>query len=518
MTGSKGRGFAGCVVVAMWVVTGAWQAAAGQASDAPVVAVPASKPLGASVRVLDNQAEHIYMTVGKSAIIESSAPVQVASVVNPEVAEVTPVSPQMTMLRGKAFGTTEVVLVAGDGRQRAYMVSVGMDVSNLEAAIREVSPQAKIRVTAMLDTVVLSGTVPDAESAQQIAQIAQIFSPKVQSHLRVAGVHQVMLRCTVAEVSRSAIRQLGFNGYAYGKDFFGVNQINQINPVSIGSPAGLNIERPQTVISTNPPVLQPNRFFFTSDAQAFPQSTLYFGLPRAQTQIFVQAMSENGLLKVLAEPNLVAISGQTASFLAGGEFPVPVPQDQDTVTIEWRRFGVQLGFTPAVLPGERIRLKVAPEVSELDFSTAVQFSGFVIPGLTNRRAETVVEVGSGQTFAIAGLLSDQVRATVRRVPGIGDVPVLGALFASKEFRKNQTELMILVTPELVSPLDPDQVPPVPGQQMTDPNDWQFYGLGMLEGEPQVGPIQAAASQPVPDPSSSAGLYGSYGPSEYDEAP
>ena len=261
--------------------------------------------------------------------------------------------------------------------------------------------------------------------------------------------------------------------------------------------------------------ITPTRFLFNSPVNVNPASTIYFGLPRAQMEVFVQALAENGLLKVLAEPNLVATSGQTANFLAGGEFPIPVPQDLNTVTIEWKKFGVQLDFTPAVLPGQRIRLKVAPSVSELDFSTAVQFAGFVVPGLTERHAETTVEVGNGQTFVVAGLLSETARADSRRVPGLGDVPVLGSLFRSVEYRKNQTELMILVTPELVAPLDPQQVPPLPGEKMTDPNDFELYGLAQLQGKPAT-TVRAVASQPAGTPAVTAGLYGSWGPTDADE--
>lgn len=505
---SAGRAF---VVVVGLAVLPAWTGvvAAQEQSSAPVAMVPTSKPLPATVRVVDDQTEFVNISVGKSAVVETKDPVQVASVVNPDIVDVTPVSPHMTMIRGKSLGTTQVMLVAADGRKRAYNVVVEMDLTRLEAAVAQIAPQGQVRVSAMMDTIVLNGTVPDADTAQQITQIAQVFSPKVNSFLRVAGVQQVLLRCTVAEVSRSAVRQLGFNGYAYGHDFFGVNQINQINPINIGAPGGLSIEQPNLTPGQRIVVGQdgiPGRV----------GSTVYFGLPRAQMEVFMQALNENGLLRVLAEPNLVAISGQTAKFLAGGEFPVPVPQDLNTVTIEWKQYGVQLGFTPAVLPGERIRLKVAPEVSELDFSTAVQFAGFVIPGLTNRKSETVVEVGNGQTFAIAGLLSDESRATALRVPGLGEVPVLGSLFRSVEYRRNQTELMILVTAELASPMNPQEVPSVPGEHMTSPNDWELYGLAMLEGAPKIGPVAAAASQPVPDPAGKAVLYGQWGPAEYED--
>lgn len=516
MTGSKWRGFVGAVGIAVLLMGTGYAAAAEAQAESNQMQAAASKPLAATVRIVDDQTEHITLSVGKSAIVESTNPIEVASVVNPEVAEVTPMSAKMTMIRGKSFGTTQVIMMAADGRKQAYTVIVEMDTARLEAAILQAAPYARVQVSSLMDTIVLNGVVPDAEAAQQAVEIAKIFSPKVQSFLRVAGSQQVLLRCTVAEVSRSAIRQLGFNGYAYGSDFFGANQINQINPVSIGAPGGLNIERPLMNLGGDPPVYSPQRFFFTGDVHAGPQSTLYFGLPRAQTQVFVQALNENGLLRVLAEPNLVAISGQTATFLAGGEFPVPVPQDQNTLTIEWKQYGVRLGFTPAVLPGQRIRLKVSPEVSELDFSNAVQLAGFVVPGVTSRKAETVIEVGNGQTFAIAGLLSDSSRAVARRVPGLGEVPVLGALFRSVEYRRNQTELMILVTAEMVAPMNPQDVPPAPGQFMTTPNDFELYGLALLEGPPSAGRTDAQVSQPVPDPSVGAGLYGKWGPAEYEE--
>lgn len=512
MMRGQGRGLLRMSVGTL-LVLGLFQLAGGQ--TAPAEAVPTGA-LSATVRMVDTQAEQVSLSVGKSAMIESADPITAASVVNPEVVEVTVVSPHVIMIRGKSFGTTQVVLIAGDGRRRAYIVAVGMDVSQMEAAIRTATPHAEVRVSAILDTVILAGAVPDAETAAQVAQIASIFSPKVQNHLRVAGTQQVLLRCTVAEVSRSAIRQLGFNGYAYGKDFFGVNQINQIQPINIGTPGGVNVENAGALLlgpDGNP--ITPTRFIFNSPVNVNPASTIYFGLPQAQMQVFVQALAENGLLKVLAEPNLVATSGQTANFLAGGEFPIPVPQDLNTVTIEWKKFGVQLDFTPAVLPGQRIRLKVSPSVSELDYSTAVQFAGFVVPGLTERHAETTIEVGNGQTFVVAGLLSDTARAVSRRVPGLGDVPVLGALFRSVEYRKNQTELMILVTPELVAPMDPQQVPPVPGQKMTDPNDFELYGLAQLQGKPAT-TVRAVASQPAGTPAVTAGLYGSWGPADADE--
>jgi len=194
---------------------------------------------------------------------------------------------------------------------------------------------------------------------------------------------------------------------------------------------------------------------------------------------FIDALQEDGLIKVLAEPNLVTLSGQTASFLAGGEFPIPVPQDNNT-TIEYKQFGVALNFTPVVLSKDKISIKVVPEVSDIDYTTAVRLEGYVVPGLRVRRASTTVELGDGQSFAIAGLLRENVRTIVSKYPLLGDIPILGALFQSKEFQKENTELVIIVTPHLVKPLDMAKQT-LPTDFYVEPNDAEFYLMGKLEG-------------------------------------
>jgi pilus assembly protein CpaC len=200
---------------------------------------------------------------------------------------------------------------------------------------------------------------------------------------------------------------------------------------------------------------------------------------------FIDALKEEGLVKILAKPTLVTLSGQEASFLAGGEFPIPVPQQEDTITIEFRTFGVGLRFTPTVLSDRQISLRVAPEVSELDFANAVSFSGFVVPALTTRRASTVVELADGQSFAIAGLLDESVRENISRFPVLGDIPILGALFRSASFQKSETELVIIVTPHLVKPVDVAQQP-LPTDAFIEPNDVEFLLLGKLEGSHKGG--------------------------------
>ncbi|MBU0617886.1 MAG: hypothetical protein KKI02_09230, partial [Planctomycetes bacterium] len=265
---------------------------------------------------------------------------------------------------------------------------------------------------------------------------------------------------------------LGFNGWLAGddmRDMFFLSNLNGLNPANIGAPAG------SLVTADIPFVVGDDGIPVTG------QTTLSFGFPRVQMQVFVQALRENGLLRVLAEPNLVAISGEEASFLAGGEVPVPIVTDE-RIKIDWKQFGIRLNFTPAVIAEDRIRLLVAPEISEADFTNAITVSGNTVPSFNTRRVETVVELGSGQTFAIGGLLSERVRAVSRRVPGLGDLPVLGALFRSVDYQFNETELVVLVTPELIEPVSPNQVTYIPGETYVAPNDFELFLIGELEGQ------------------------------------
>jgi pilus assembly protein CpaC len=201
---------------------------------------------------------------------------------------------------------------------------------------------------------------------------------------------------------------------------------------------------------------------------------------------FIDALKQDGLVKILAEPTLIALSGQSANFLAGGEFPIPVPQGLGTVGIEYKSFGVGLTFTPVVLEDKKINIKVAPEVSELDYTTAIQLEGVAVPGITTRRASTTVELGDGQSFAIAGLLKDNTRDAIAKYPFLGEVPVLGALFRSNDYQRSETELIIVVTPHIVKPLDMAKQS-LPTDYYVEPNAWEFYGLGLLEGKNKPSP-------------------------------
>ncbi len=442
---------------------------------------PAGSPKEFKASVLDLKASSQRLTVplNRSVTVETTVEVSRADVIARQIADVQVVSPTRLLITGQGYGNTSVVLLGGDNRQYVFEVTVELDLERLKDTLKGIDSQAEIQATSVQGHIVLTGTVSSPVRAQRMTEVAQLFLPvsgtgtstSVQNHLEVAGEQQVLIRCVVVEVDRRSTRELGINGFLAGDDFrdaFLVNQLGGINPINIGAAADA------LVTDTIP---------FLTGRDGIPLTaapTISLGFPRVQMQLFIKAMSDNSLLQVLAEPNLVARSGETAKFLAGGEFPVPVPQGNQQVTVEFREFGVRLNFTPVVEGHQRIRLRIAPEISELDFSVAVQIGGFPVPGLTSRSAETTVEIGSGQTLAIAGLLSEQVRSVASRVPGFGDIPVLGALFRSVNFQRSLSELVILVTPEIVAPLDAHQKVQLPGEDREDPSDFELYALGLID--------------------------------------
>ncbi len=451
--------------------------AAGQAADQTPARTGTAT--GATVRSASLSQQKVVIPVGSSTIIDVKEPLTRASVAQPEVAEVTILTPLQVLVTGRGVGATQMILWDKENKQLVFNVMVEPELGQLRAAIAELSPGAPVEIRVVRDAIVLLGRVPDVDTAERVVSLAKVISPNVQNQLIVAGEQQVLLRCTVAEVNKRSLRELGINGWLAGdniRDVFAVNQIGGINPVNIGAFGDQNVIRPGGLL------------FGTDQKGLNMQTTPTFslGFPRVQMQLFFKAMRENDLLRVLAEPNLIALNGQQAKFVVGGEFPIPIPQGiSGSVTIEFKEFGIQLKFQPTVIGRQIIRLKVEPEVSELDPTTAVTLQGFFVPGLRKRSAVTTVELASGSTIALAGLLSEEVRAVSQKLPALGDVPVLGALFSSVNYQKQVTELVILVTPELVSGMNPDQVTGVPGQYKTDPTDWQLFGLGMVEGEPSV---------------------------------
>lgn len=445
----------------------------------------------------------LLLTTGKSAVLTTRYPYKRVSVGNPDVADVNPIAPTNVLVTAKAAGTTQLIVWDEADRSQVVDVMVEFDLAALQSKFDTLFPGHGVQVSNANGTLVLRGHVPSADIAQQMEAVAAPYG-KVLNLMEVSGGQQVMLQVRFAEVSRSAVTALGVNGaYASGA-FSGGSNIGQVNPTNLipgegsfvgDTPPGQGLILPAAAAAVNPSV------------------TLYGAgqIGNFFLEYFINALRQNNLVRILAEPNLIAISGQEASFLAGGEFPIPVTQGGGTgsggtaVTIEYREFGVRLNFTPVVLGDGRIRLKVSPEVSDLDFSTAVRFNGFVIPGLSSRKVTTVIELSEGQSFAIAGLLNNSVAATKDVTPLLGDLPVVGALFRSVRYQRKETELVVLVTPRLVEPMNPDQVATLPGEKWRHPTESDLFWQRDIGGEqtqdsqqgsPHDGEAPHATTQPA----------------------
>lgn len=430
--------------------------------------------------------QKLILTAGKSIVVQSPQMVKRVSLAAPEIADVRVLSPREIYVIGKTPGLTNLTLWSDAEKISAiFDIEVLPDVGRIKEKLHEMLPQEQeVRVTATHDSVTLSGMVSGTANLSQVLALTQSYAPKVINLLEVGGAHQVMLEVRFSEMSRSLIKKLGVN-FSY------------LSPS--GSGFGMSVLDSLTTISSTNTYLS---------AGSGVNALFRFMGQGATWTFFIDALKDQGLLKVLAEPTLVTLSGKPANFLAGGEFPIPVPQvggGTSTITIEYKTFGVGLTFTPTVLSNKKIHMEVAPEVSELDSTNAVSMGGYIIPGLTTRRVSTSIELADGQSFAIAGLLKDNVREIVRKFPLLGDIPVLGALFRSTSFQKNETELIIIVTPHLVKPLDMAKQT-LPTDSFIEPNDFEWYLRGDLEGKGQE-PPSASTTSTLPK---SGGLEGDFG--------
>jgi pilus assembly protein CpaC len=404
------------------------------------------------------EAQKIEMVSGKSIILRSAAPIKRVSVAEPAIADFLLLSAHEIYLKGKAAGVTNLTLWQDKRLVAIYDLEVVYDLSRLKQQLHALLPgEDSLRVISTNDSLTLSGKISSASNLSQAIALAQSYAPegKVNNLVEVGGIHQVMLEVRVAEMSRSLTNRLGIN-FAYQRaDEFAVSLLGGLSSINLV----------EGVLAASPAVT--SLFRFNSG------NTTWTGI--------IDALKEDGLVKILAEPTLITLSGQSANFLAGGEFPVPVPQGLGTVGIEYKPFGVGLIFTPTVLSEDKIAIDVSPEVSELDFSTAVRVEGFVSPGISTRRASTKIELADGQSFAIAGLLREATRASVSKFPLLGDIPILGVLFQSKSFQKSETELVIIVTPHLVKPLELAKQT-LPTDFYVEPNDVEFFLQGAIEGK------------------------------------
>ena len=430
---------------------------------------PAFAQQGADAIVANLDGGKISLKVNNTTVVKTTRPYKRVSVGQPDVADFNAIAPTSILLTAKKPGTTQLIIWDDQERSQVIDVNVAMDLEALKDSLKTAFPNSRIDASYSSGTIVLRGQVTDLDAADHAVQIATPFAGKVVNMLEVAGGQQVMLQVRFAEISRSATHALGINGAYVDGSFIGANNVAGLNPLSAFTPGSVG----------NTPT---NAGANLREQNINPSVTL-FGAGQIGSfylQAFIEALRQNNLLRILAEPNLTAISGQEASFLAGGEFPIPVAQGGagsgggTAITIEFREFGVKLTFVPIVLGDGRIRLKVAPEVSDLDFTTAVRFGGFVVPGLSQRKVTTTVELGDGQTFAIAGLLNNNVTATKDVVPVLGDLPIVGPLFRSVRYQRKETELIVIVTPHLVAPLNPSQVPLLPGEKWHHPTEGELF--------------------------------------------
>lgn len=463
-------------------------------------ATQASGPPRVSVSSIASQ--KLPVTVGKSIIVESADAVKRVSVASPEIADTVVLTSRQIYVTGKASGVTTLTLWSDSNRISAvFDVEVVPDVAALKEKIHQMFPgEDGVKAVATHDSITLSGTVTGTGNHTQIVRLAEAYAPldkatnkpRVLSLLEVGGVQQVMLEVRVSEMSRSLMRRLGvnFNYISNGGNNFGISLLNSLTGLPTQGWPGNPLNVTDNV----------NWIFRFAGANA-------------TWTTFIDALKENGLTKILAEPTLITLSGRSASFLAGGEYPIPVPQNSGgstTITIEYKTFGVGLNFTPTVLGNGKISMMVNPEVSDLDFSRAVSLQGYIIPSVNTRRVSTVIELGDGQSFAVAGLLKDDLREVVTKFPVLGDIPVLGALFRSSSFQKSETELVIIVTPHLVKPVDMAKQT-LPTDQFIEPDDFEFYLLGSMEGRDKGdGGKSAVPAAAIPGLKKGSGLEGDFG--------
>lgn len=381
-------------------------------------------------RILTESQQVITVAKGKSALVIHPRPLQRVTVADAEIADPVTVSPQELLVNGKQVGTTSLIVWSDGGQATIYTVEVTADAALIGRQLQFLFPETEINVSASGNNLILSGAVGDATVARRAVEIAGASGATVVNNLSAPTAEQILVKVRFAEVTRNA-------GFEFGTEFRGLN----LHRLESGDQLTDRFVESQSLSD------HLVHFFLVGDNIGF--------------EAKIAAMRARGEFRSLAEPNLLALEGQAASFLAGGEFPFPVMQggNSNSVTIIWKEFGVRLNFVPHVTNTGSIRLAIEPEVSSLDFANGISFGGFRLPTILSRRARTEVELRPGQHLAIAGLLDNSILDNIEKLPILGDIPILGALFRSKEAKQKRTELLVIVTPHIVKPTDTQ--PPVP---------------------------------------------------------
>ncbi len=473
----------------------------------------------------------VVLSIGRGQLVTLPTNVTDVWTSNEAVADVYVSSPRQLYLYGKAGGEATVFATTAGG-QVVYStnVRIAANANSLDAMLRLAMPDAAITATTMNGLVLLTGTVASPADSEEAERLVKAFvgdATTVVSRLRTATPLQVNLQVKIAEVSRSLSKSIGVNlltrdttngfklNVAQGRNFTGIRNADTGSLPRLDASSVYGLPAGSVSLPWDPRTGQ----FITQGATAADFTNLALGAGKTSLgflgQLFgidvasaLDLAENNGLVTMLAEPTLTAMSGETASFLAGGEFPIPISQSLGQVSVEFKQFGVSLAFTPTVLSDGRISMRVRPEVSQLSTEGAVTLNGFTIPAVTTRRTETTVELGSGQSFMTGGLMQNNNSNSIDKAPGLGDVPVLGALFRSNGYRRNQTELMIIVTPYLVKPVSANEIA-LPTDGLKTPTDLQNFLLGQdfagsKKGETRPKP-RLAPPTTVPAPSMGAAI-------------
>lgn len=416
----------------------------------------------AIAQAVQNASSSIELSVGRGRLVSLPASMSDVFVANDEVADVQVRSGRQLYIFGKKPGETSIYATDASGRVVFSTIArVGNNIETIDQMLSLAMPEASIAANPMNGFVLLTGTVKSPDDAAEAERLVQAFvgdDTKVLSRLRTATPLQVNLQVRIAEVNRSLVKEISGNLLTRDTD----------GPLGNGFLGGVFGGRSAGSITTDANGNTIYNITTPAGTRSLAGAGRLFGLDLIAS---LDIGERSGLVATLAQPNLTAISGETADFLAGGEFPVPIPGNFAGTTIEYRKYGVSLAYTPTVLSNGRISLRVRPEVSELSTEGAIEMQGFQVPALTIRRAETTVELGSGESFMIAGLLNNRSIGAIDKMPGLGDVPLLGMLFKSDSFRRGETELVIVVTPYLVQPVSANDIK-LPTDAYNDPNDLQ----------------------------------------------
>jgi pilus assembly protein CpaC len=432
----------------------------------------------------EGQALHVF--VGKSVVINLQAPVTRILSSNPAVIDTLATSPTQIVVEGRAAGSSSLILWDATGHSQMLDVTVDVNIARLRTTLEQTYPGEAITIQSDGAHLILTGTVSEAKVVDDVVRIATAYSGGVVNSLVVAPVHeeQILLEVKFAEVDRTKLQQFGINIFSTGAvNTIGTVGTQQFSPPTLQTSGSSGSGTPATgTINVADPL---NIFAFRPDINL---------------GVTIRDLEGKSVLQILAEPNLLAISGQKASFLAGGEFPVPIVQGGQSVgvvTIQFRPFGVRLEFTAFVGKDRVIRLHVAPEVSTLDFTNAAIISGFTVPALSTRKAETEIELKDGQSFGIAGLLDNRAQVQLSKIPGIGDIPLLGNLFRSHQINRSNSELVVLVTPRIVDPVKLNTPPPVPPANPIKFLDNPGFDHGMPASSPHPENNTGNIGQPPP---------------------